>query len=141
MRGPPPHVPFAPAAMANFGVPCASGPVRSHPYVSPGQAWPGTTSKAPQVQSRRLDGESEAVRTKFHGATEPPDLYRDQNVRLSPAYLKPDEGIWDQPYLSKALQQMKDSEVAKLRLSPDCNKPLEYEKWIMNLNNYEGFAP
>ena len=29
---------------------------------------------------------------------------------------------------------MKDSEIAKLRLSPSCNKPLEHEKWIMNLN-------
>ena len=86
MRGPPPHVPFAPAAMENPGVQCASGPARAHPYVIPGQAWPGTTSKAPQVQSGRLDGESEAVRTKFHGAIEPPDLYRYQNVRLSPAY-------------------------------------------------------
>ena len=92
---------FAPAAMENPGVPRASGSVRAHPYVSPGQAWLGTTSKAPQVQSRRLDCEPEAVRTKFHGATEPPYLYRDQNVRRSPAYLKPDEGIWDQSYLQK----------------------------------------
>ena len=72
-------------------------------------------SKALQVQSRRLDGESEVVRTKFHGAIEPSDVYRDPNVRLSPAYLKPDEGIWDQSYLSKALQMMKDSEVASMR--------------------------
>ena len=34
----------------------------------------------------------------------------------------------------KSLQQMKDSEIAKLRLPPDCNKPLEHEKRIMNLN-------
>ena len=29
MRGPPPHMPFAPAAMETPGVPCASGPVRA----------------------------------------------------------------------------------------------------------------
>ena len=74
------------------------------------------------------------MRAKFHGAPEPSRLYRDPTVRLSPAYLKPDEGIWDQSYLSKALQQMKDSEIAKLRLPPSCYKPLEYEKWVMSLN-------
>ena len=135
MRGPPPHVPFAPAARETFGVPCASGPVRSHPYVLPGQAWPlGSASKAPQVQSRRLDGELEVGRAKFHEAIEPPVMYRDPSFRLSAAYLKPDEGIWDQSYLSKVLQQMKDSEIAKLKLPPSCNKPLGVEKWIMSLN-------
>ena len=85
MRGPPPHMPFAPAAMENPGVPCASGPVRAPPNVMP------CHSKARQVQSRRLDGESEAARAKVHGATEPSDLYRDPNVRLPTAHLKPDE--------------------------------------------------
>ena len=28
---------------------------------------------------------------------------------------------------------MKDSEVSKLRFPPNCNKPLEYEKWMLNL--------
>ena len=84
-----------------------------------------------RVQVRGLNGEPEVTRTKFHGATEPPGLYR--NARLSPAYLTPDEGIWDQSYLSKALQQMKDSEILKLRFPSNCNKPLEYEKWVMHL--------
>ena len=74
--------------------------------------------------------ESEAVRAKSHGATEYPDLYRLHEERLSPAYLKPEEGIWDQSYLSRVLQQMKDSEIQKLRLPPGCNKPLEYERWF-----------
>ena len=87
-------------------------------------------SKAPQVQPRRPDGESEAARAKDPGVTEPSNVHRDPNVRLSPAYLKPDEGIWDQSYLSRALQQMKDSEIAKLRLPPSCNKPLEYENGL-----------
>ena len=78
--------------------------------------------------------ESEAMRAKSHGATEPPNLYSVPEERMSPAYMKPEEGIWDQSYLSRALQQMKDSEIAKLRLPPGCNKPLECEKWIQNLN-------
>ena len=110
MRGPPPRMLFAPAAMGNSEVPCAAGPVEAPPDVTPCQ------SKAPQIQSRRQDGESEAVGAKFHGAPGPSRLYRDPIVRLSPAYLKPDEGNWDQPYLSKVLQQMKDSEIAKLKL-------------------------
>ena len=49
---------------------------------------------------------------------------------LSPAYQVPEEGIWNQSYLSKALQQMKDSEVVKLKFPPNSSKPLEYEKWV-----------
>ena len=98
LRGPPP-----------YGRPM---PVSTHPYVSQGQPLPGATSKASYVQVRGLNGEPEVTRTKFHEATEPPGLYR--SATLSPAYLKPDEGIWDQSYLSKALQQMKDSEILEL---------------------------
>ena len=92
----------------------------------------GLTSKAPPL--RRQDGNSEAVRAKYHGAPEPSPMYRDLGPRLSPAYSEPDKGIWDQSYLSKALQQMKDSEMTKLKLPPSCYKPLEYEKWIMSVS-------
>ena len=85
----------------NTEVPCALGSVSAHTSVLPGQAIPGAVSKASYVQVRRLDGEQEATRTKFHEAIEPPGLYR--NDGLSPAYFKPDEGIWDQSYLAKAL--------------------------------------
>ena len=50
--------------------------------------------------------------------------------RSPPGYSDADESIWDQAYLSKALQQMKDSEISKLRFTPTSYKPLEYEKWI-----------
>ena len=66
--------------------------------------------------------DSEAARAKYHGATEYPDLYRVPEERLSPAYLKPEEGIRDQSHLSKGLQQMKDSEISKLRLPQGCKK-------------------
>ena len=56
--------------------------------------------------------------------------------------MKADEGTWDQTYLAKALQTMKDSEIAKLRFSSTCNKPLEYEKWLLNLNTtMQGLHP
>ena len=38
--------------------------------------------------------------------------------------------MWDQSYLAKAMLQMKDSEVSKLRFSDTCYKPYEYEKWL-----------
>ena len=79
-------------------------------------------------------GESEAARAKDPGVTEPSNVQRNPDARLSPAYLKPDEGIWDQSYLSKALQMMKDSEMAKLRSPTTCNKSLEYEKCLLNVN-------
>ena len=40
-----------------------------------------------------------------------------QQSRSPPGYSNPDENIWDQAYLSKALQQMKDSEISKLKFS------------------------
>ena len=54
--------------------------------------------------------------------------------RGSPAYSEADKTIWEQSYLSKALQQMKDSEMTKLKFSPTSYKPLEYEKWIMTVS-------
>merc|ERR1711989_216315 len=49
---------------------------------------------------------------------------------LSPAYQVPEGGVWNQSALSKALQVMKDTEIAKLKFTPGCSKPLEYEKWV-----------
>ena len=47
-----------------------------------------------------------------------------------PAYSEADRNIWEQSYLSKGLQQMKDSEMTKLMFSSTSYKFLEYEKWI-----------
>ena len=52
----------------------------------------------------------------------------------SPAYSEADKNIWEQSYLSKALQQMKDSEMTKLRFSSTSYRPLEYEKWIKTVS-------
>ena len=52
----------------------------------------------------------------------------------SPAYSEADKTIWEQSYVSKVLQQMKDSEMTKLKFSPTSYKPLEYEKWIMTVS-------
>ena len=91
-RGPPPRIPTVPAAMGNSGVLQAAGPTEATPGVIPDSF--GLQSKAPRVQSRRPDGNSEDVRAKFHGAPEPSPLYRDPAIRLSPAYSEPDKGIW-----------------------------------------------
>ena len=56
------------------------------------------------------------------------------DTKSSPNYSEADKTIWEQSYLSKALQQMKDSEIAKLRLSSTSYKPLEYEKWIKTVS-------
>ena len=53
-----------------------------------------------------------------------------KGTTLSPAYQIPEEGIWNQSYLAKALQNMKETDFAKLRFMPGCSKPLEYEKWV-----------
>ena len=55
-------------------------------------------------------------------------------LRGSPAYSEADKNIWEQSYLSKALRQMKDSEMTKLKFSSTSYKPLEYEKWIMTVS-------
>ena len=128
MRRPTSQAQTTPVAKEVPGVQCASGSVRLSPSGEHCQ------SKAPFVQSRRPEGEPEVARAKDPGVTDPPNVQRNPDSRLSPAYMKPDEGIWDQSYLSKALQMMKDSEMAKLRLPATCNKPLEYEKWLLNVN-------
>ena len=86
--------------MGNSGVLQAAGPTEANQGVIPDSF--GLQSKAPQAQSRRPDGNSEAVRAKYHGAPEPSPMYRDIGSILSPAYSEPDKGIWDQSYLSKS---------------------------------------
>merc|ERR1711989_137222 len=48
----------------------------------------------------------------------------------SPAYQVPEDAVWNQSALSKALQMMKDTELGKLKFTPGGSKPLEYEKWM-----------
>ena len=107
-----PQFASAVAAMGSYEVPSAVPPVSQPPCVTPH----GLQFKAPPIQTRGVDDNVNASRAKSHGAPDSSFLFRDPDVRLSPAYLKPDEGVWDQTYLSKALQNMKDSEVPKLRL-------------------------
>ena len=72
----------------------------------------------------------EFTRAKYPVDSPPPRMFRETGLAPSPAYQKPDEGIWEQSYLSKALQNMKDSEVPKLKLLSTSDKPQEYEKWL-----------
>merc|ERR1711888_328095 len=55
---------------------------------------------------------------------------REKAATLSPAYQNPEASTWEQSYLSEALQQMKDSEIAKLRFVSGGNRPFEFEKWL-----------
>ena len=105
MRGPPPQERPEQGDVNYSRVPSASGSVRAHPYRPP-------TSKAPHVQVGRPISDTQIPRAKSHENPEQSGVYR--TARLSPAYQTPEEGIWDQSYLSKALQQMKDSEIVNL---------------------------
>ena len=56
--------------------------------------------------------------------------------------MKADEIFWEQSYLARVLQTMKDSEIPKLRFAPGGNKALEYEKWLLTLNTtMQGLHP
>ena len=103
--------------------PSPSAFLRAHPH----PYWP-PVSKAPHVQVGTPRSDRQVPRAKSHENPEPPGMYR--AARRSPAYQTPEEGIWDQSYLSKALQQMRDREVVKLKFPPNSSKPLEYEKWV-----------
>ena len=74
-------------------------------------------------QESSAERASELVREEVH-----------QQSRSPPGYSNADENIWDQAYLSKALQQMKDSEISKLKFTATSYKPLEYEKWIKTVS-------
>ena len=90
--------------------------VRPQPYL-------GTTSKtAPPTKA------APQPREHIPEAAEPPK--QEKAATRSPAYQNPEAGIWEQNYLSKALQQMKDSEIAKLRFVSGGNRPFEFEKWL-----------
>ena len=61
-----------------------------------------------------------------------PDQYAShKGATPSPAYQVPEEGVWNQSYLAKALQNMKETDFAKLKFLPGSNKPVEYEKWVV----------
>ena len=97
----------------------------------------GCTSKAPSLaQSSRVPGrtfakEPQPARNDYHGGAAPAAVqFEDEEPRMSPAYVKADDATWEQAYLAKVLQGMKDSEILKLKFFPQGNKALEYEKWL-----------
>ena len=104
-----------------------SAPKPVSPHISP-HLFMQTKSKATHVQVSKPTGEMQIPKAKSYVNYEPPGVFG--GTQLSLAYQTPDEGIWEQTYLSKALQQMKDSEIAKLKFPPNSSKPLEYEKWV-----------
>ena len=103
-----------------------SAPKPMSPHISP-HLFMQTKSKATHVQVSKPTGDMQIPKAKSYVNSEPPGVFG--GTQLSPAYQTPDEGIWEQTYLSKALQQMKDSEIAKLKFPPN-SSTLEYEKWV-----------
>ena len=81
---------------------------QTRPGVIPNRGQTGLQSKAPPEGTQ--DGVPEAARAKYPRFSEPSPL---EELKDSPAYSEPDKAIWEQSYLSKALQQMKDSEMTK----------------------------
>ena len=78
----------------------------------------GLRSKAPVLRSKSPPGLSVGVQESSAGvASESVHEGVNQQSRSPPGYSNADESIWDQAYLSKALQQMKDSEIAKLKFT------------------------
>ena len=61
----------------------------------------------------------------------PDPLGMQKGTTPSPAYQIPEDSVWNQSYLAKALQNMKETDFAKLRFSPGSSKPVEYEKWVV----------
>ena len=51
----------------------------------------------------------------------------------SPAFEVPEEGIWNQSYLAKSLQNVKESDFIKLKFPAQVPKPVEFEKWLRQL--------
>ena len=43
----------------------------------------------------------------------------------------PEDSVWNQSYLAKALQNMKETDFAKLKFTSSANKPAEFEKWLI----------
>ena len=95
----------------------------------------GLRSKAPGLQSKSPPGLSVGVQESSAGeASESVDEEVNQESRSPPGYSNADESIWEQAYLSKALQQMKDSEIARLKFTSTSYKPLEYERWVKTVS-------
>ena len=98
---------------------------RPQPYVSHRGKTP-PPCKAPPVQiGGGASSGDPRPRAKTPEAADRPQVYK--AATLSPAYHHAEAGIWEQNYLSKALQQMKDSEIAKLRFSSGSNRSYELE--------------
>ena len=82
----------------------------------------GLQSKAPGLRSKSAPspppGLSEGVQeTTARRSSDAVNAELLEESKGSPAYYEADKDIWEQAYLSKVLQQMKDSEIAKLRFS------------------------
>ena len=88
------------------------------------------TSKNSPVQRENPVLVKEFPRAKYLADSPPFRMFRETGLAPSPAYQNPEERIWEQSYLSKALQNMKDSEIPKLKLLSTSDRPQECEKWL-----------
>ena len=94
----------------------------------------GHASRVPsRAQSSRVPGRAETE--SFGGAAAQASVqFEYDEPKLSLAYVNVDHQTWEQAYLARVLQSMKDSEIPKLKFLPQNNKALEYEKWLLTLN-------
>ena len=84
---------------AHRKAPSPSAFLRAHPH----PYWP-PASNVPPERVGMLRSDRQIPRAKAHENPEPPGVHR--STILPPAYQVPEEGIWNQYYLSKALQQI-----------------------------------
>ena len=127
LRGPPPGVSsqnvdrpndrLPPEGMASPEVQGSSAKFQPVPTVTPVAAQPDPPDEPKAATS---------------AAVQPDPPAGPKATTPSPAYQVPEDAVWNQSALSKALQMMKDTELGKLKFTPGGSKPLEYEKW-MNL--------
>ena len=66
----------------------------------------------------------------------------DPDVPQSPAFLDAEDAVWNQSYLAKALLQIKETDMVKLKFTEGSYKPYEYEKWVQALKRLtNGYHP
>ena len=89
---------------------------------------PGTVSKAsmliPPEENVRENLSKEAPQGQSEGIPKTPPARPAAEPKVtppSPAYVVPEDSVWNQSYLAKALQNMEDTDFAKLKFTTSSN--------------------
>ena len=96
--------------------------------------FPGTTPKRPPEEYVRENLSKEAPQGQSEGIPKTPPARPAAEPKVtspSPAFMVPEDSVWNQSYLAKALQNMKETDFAKLKFTSSANKPAEFEKWLI----------